>query len=247
MAIRRFYCDPIGEGSVTLSDDQAAHARKSLRLNPGDVVELYDGHGGIATGEITELTRTMVVRVRELSRSEPLLPAIDLAVAIPKGPRADSLIDAVSQLGADRLIPLVTDYSVVEPGANKLTRFERIASESAKQCRRPYLMKIDGLTKAGPLIDRDDYDLKLLADVRGISTEKLLADASTPQRARRLLLLVGPEGGWSDAERQHAAQAGCVSWCFGPHVLRVETAATAGLAVLRAMTQTLESAQEIQR
>ncbi len=245
MAIRRFYCDDLSGDRITLSDDQAAHARKSLRLSVGETVELYDGRGGSAACEIVELSRQMVVDVREREYVEPLLPVLDLAVAIPKGPRADALVDAVSQLGVDRLIPLITEYSVVEPGANKLTRYERIAAESAKQCRRAYLMTIDPLTKLEAFFESDAYDRVILSDLQGLQTEELLDGSSMIHEARRVLLLVGPEGGWSARERERAAEAGWVSWRFGPNVLRVENAAAAGVAILRAMTEPRNQQTEI--
>lgn len=236
MAKRRFYCDDLTAGSAQLDADQAAHARKSLRLAEGDAVELYDGRGGVAQGTIAELGKSLVVAIESHQTVAPPKPAIDLAVAIPKGPRADGLVDGVSQAGADRLIPLVTEWSVVEPGKGKQGRFERIAAESAKQCERAWLMAVDRPTRFDDLLARSGYDLMLLADLQDVQQAFFDAkSASTLLAADRVLVLVGPEGGWSPRERELAAAKGCLPWRFGPHVMRIETAAVAAVAILRSM------------
>ncbi len=237
MAKRRFYCDDLTTAAAQLDAEQATHARKSLRLAVGDAVELYDGKGAVAQGTIAELGKTMVVAIDSRRTVAAPKPAIDLAVAIPKGPRADALVDGVSQAGADRLIPLVTEWSVVEPGKGKQGRFERIAAESAKQCERAWLMIIETPTKLEDLLGRAGYDSILLADLQDVQQAGFdVQNASTLLRsAQRIAVLVGPEGGWSPRERELATAAGCLPWRFGPHVMRIETAAVAAVAILRSM------------
>lgn len=234
MAKRRFYCNPIGEGRVTLDPDQAAHARKSLRLTVGDRVELYDGRGGLADGCIVEAGRDVVIDIDARRTAPRSVPTIDLAVAIPKGPRADALVDSVSQAGADRLIPLITEWSVVDPGGKKLERFERIAAESSKQSGRAWLMAVEKPITFVDLVARADHGLKLLADLQPMHIEPPATELMpTIRDVERLMIAIGPEGGFSPRERQVADAAGFRAWRFGPHVMRVETAATVAVGVIR--------------
>jgi len=257
MSLRRFYCPDLSADQVELDAEQAGHARKSLRLAEGREVELFDGAGTVAVGRITELTRRMVVAIGERRRIAPPTPTLDLATAIPKGDRAATLVEAAAQLGVDRLIPLLTDRGVVEPGRKKQDRFDRIAIEAAKQCGRSRLMTIAPPTRLDALLRQTDHDLKLITDTPpaasddgGVAASAAMtnsADAPAPMQplqtpdalrstlsqADRVLVLIGPEGGWTDAERAAATDAGCRVWSFNANVLRVETAALAAAAILR--------------
>ena len=238
MAVRRFYCAEIGGEAIELDDAQAAHARKALRLREGDAVELFDGAGGVAEGRISALGPRLVVAVTGRRTVPRPTPTLDLAAAIPKGDRAATLIEAAAQLGVDRLIPLVTERSVVDPGAKKRQRFERIAADAARQSERAWVMAVDPPTDLPALLRRADHDLKLLCDVPAEAVQPLQGAGEAGARmaeARRALVLVGPEGGWTADERRAAAAAGCLAWTFSDNVLRVETAALAAAAILRSL------------
>jgi len=234
MTLHRFYVPDLGAGPPTLDADESAHARRVLRLTEGDRVELFDGRGTIASATIRSIRSPVSFDIAERRTVAPPAPAIDLAVAMPKGDRAATLIEKASELAADRLIPLRTERSVVDPGKGKRQRFDRIAIESAKQCGRAHLMAIAPTTPLADLLRTADHDLKLLADPSGDSTVQILhADDPPPQR---LIVLIGPEGGWTDDERNAAKHAGFIAWRFAEHILRIETAALAALAILRART-----------
>jgi 16S rRNA (uracil1498-N3)-methyltransferase len=255
MSTRRFYCDDLSGDAVRLDDEQARHARKVLRLEAGDRVELLDGQGRIAEGVVAEIGGGSGVSIRITDRREAprSSPAIDLAVAIPKGDRAAVLVEKASELGADRLIPLVTERSVVDPGAGKVQRFGRIATESCKQCGRAWVMQVTEPIAIDRLIAEADHEMKLIADT-GLDAGAADAGADPDLREAlrsglsgggvqdlpnaiggggRVIVLIGPEGGWTDQERNAAVSAGFRPWRIGPHVLRVETAALAALAILR--------------
>lgn len=236
MPSRRFYSPDLSPARIELDPTQSSHARKVLRLSQGDAVELFDGAGTVADGRVAEVRKTLTVELTE-RRSVPRPQfGIDLAVAVPKGDRADTLIEQASQLGADRLIPLLAKRSVVEPRANKLRRFERLAVESAKQCGRAWLMEIEPPTPLNKLLKSADQGMKLLADgtvAKGHTLQQALADRAQ-NLPQRVLVLIGPEGGWTRNEKDRAREAGFLACRLGPHNLRVETAAAAALAVLRA-------------
>ncbi len=234
MAIRRFYCDDLDRSAVELHPADAAHARRVLRLAVGQVVELFDGRGTVATAKILELDKRCVTEPIRRRRVERLTPRIDVAAAVPKGTRADVLVEKLSELGADRLIPLLTERSVAAPRPNKLDRFGRLAIESAKQCGRTWLMDIDEPASLDDVLAAADHEAKLIADVQELQTGR--PAASMLEGAAKVLVLIGPEGGWTDAERRAARTGGCAPWRLGPHVLRVETAAIAAVACLRQPT-----------
>ena len=234
-----------GSGSaervVVLDADQSRHALRALRLSVGDPVRLLDGCGAVASATIREARpgagACAITSVERVARPTPRLT---LATAIPKGPRGDAMSNDLAQLGADVLLPMTTARSVVVPGPSKLARYHKQAFEAAKQCGRAWFMDVAPLTSfAQVLADHadhadhaDDTTLKLLADPAGEATSAI---APRLAGAMSVVVLVGPEGGFTEAEAQAARDAGFVSWRFAEHILRVETAAAAAVAVLRSL------------
>jgi 16S rRNA (uracil1498-N3)-methyltransferase len=165
---------------------------------------------------------------------------IHIASAVPKGDRAAQLIDQLAQTGATSWSPLVTDHGVAEAGQHKLDRFTRIAREGAKQCGRAHTLHIGpertlaAALRPGPepaLPDAPAVDLVLIADASG---QPPGAIGPVLASARAIRVLVGPEGGWSGAERAaFGASPGARMLVCGPHVMRIETAAVAAVVALR--------------
>jgi 16S rRNA (uracil1498-N3)-methyltransferase len=233
MAYPRFYCPSIprehGSLPVELDAEQSRHGARVLRLDEGQAVELFDGGGTVARGRWRHGRPNAKVVIESL-RHEPMpMPTIDVAVSMPKGPRADQLVASVSQAGADRLVPLRSERTVVVPRDTKQRRLGKLAVESAKQCGRAHVL---GLGRPAALAELADeaHDLVLIADPAGAS------DADWRQHltgVRRVLVLIGPEGGWSERDRADAHALGAVPWCLGPFVMRIEIAAPAAVAILR--------------
>lgn len=230
---------------VDLDADESHHARQVLRLGPGAAVELFDGRGTVAQGTIAAGPgpgpgsaggKAVNVRVTQARRVSQPVPAIDVAAAVPKGPRGDEMVNQLSQLGADRFTPLVAGRSVVNPGAGKLARYSRAAVAAAKQCGRAYVMDVCQPVDLAAALARP-YDLRLLAAPGGAGAADGAGGAhrvaEALRRAAHVLILIGPEGGWTDAETALAAAHGCLIWSLGPNVLRIETAAAAAVAVAR--------------
>ena len=141
--LRRVHTSRLTSGPIQLDKVDAHHVRNVLRLKAGDELELFDDAGSTALGRIARCDADALIvdvgEVRAPTESDELI----IASAIPKGERADWMIEKLSELGVSRFVPLITARSVVDPGKNKLDRWRRIATESAKQSRRAGVIKID--------------------------------------------------------------------------------------------------------
>jgi 16S rRNA (uracil1498-N3)-methyltransferase len=228
MPAHRFFLaggPPLEPGPRVIGGDEARHAARVKRVAPGEAVEILDGQGGIAAGSVVAVEKrggewAVRVEVSAVRRVEPVSPSVVVLAPAPKGDRLAQMIEGLSQVGAAGWRPLVTERAEHEAGAGKLERACRIAEESSKQCGRAWTLRVE------PPID-------FAAALRLPSL--VLADAGggpVPGGAPEVNLLIGPEGGWSDAERKAAQAAGALVAAFGPHVMRIETAAVVAAAGL---------------
>lgn len=235
---RRFYVPSLHCGEVELPTDESHHAANVLRLKPGQSIELFDGKGNSATGQLTEVSRKHTfVQVDEISQKTPAVPAITLAFAIPKAKRLDWLLEKATELGVAALQPVVFQRSVAggdEMGNAKKQRWMQHCVSAAKQCG------LDFLPEISPTVGLDDF----LANA-GEAT-KIVGDCCdgcgllrdyVAGGSQSVILLVGPEGGFTDGEREKIASAGFTPASLGDTILRIETAAVALTAAVRALTQ----------
>lgn len=235
MARRRFFVDAIHGGAAELRGEDAAHLTRVLRAAPGQVYEISDNRAAYLA-EIAEARGERVVfRVLEPLET-PALPArIILCVALIKFDRLEWIVEKATELGVERIQPIEaarTDKGLREASAKRSDRWRRIARESSQQCRRVSVPEISPAAAFHQCLD-------LAADRR-----YFLEEATAPPLARslpsakaasdRIALLTGPEGGWTDSERQAAEAAGWQPVSLGPRILRTETAVLAALAVIGA-------------
>lgn len=230
--LRRVHVEHLAVGEIELPPDQAHHLRDVLRLGVGAEVELFDS-SRVARGSILRCDpRGVAVKVDSISVSAPPM-RLTIASAIPKGERADWMIEKLSELGVARFVPLKTARAVVTAeGSNKRDRWARLASESAKQSRRAGVMQIDPPTMLADALGATPRGSAwCLATEDGAPVASLLADT---HRSKDLTLFVGPEGGWTDDELRSFADAGAPRVGLTNTVLRVETAAIAAAAIVLA-------------
>ncbi len=221
----------VSDPRCTLDRQESHHARKALRLSAGDAIELFDGQGTLAQASIERYDAAHALcYITSTQYHQPITPSLSIASAVPKGSLADAMVTQLSQLGVDRFIPLQTDHSVAAPSTAKLERFNKSTIESAKQCHRLWLMHIDEPQAPANAWADPTYDLKLLTTP---ACQPLPDLADLISASQSVLILVGPEGGWSPAELTAATAAGCLNWSIAPNILRIETAATAAAAILR--------------
>lgn len=248
--LRRFYAPQIDDSPLELDPEQSRHAQRTLRLTPGAAVELFDGRGTVARAVVESLGKAMRLTIESRRRVEPLRPALTVAIAMPKGQRADALIEGLTQAGVGRIVPLRTERSVVEPGSGKQKRFERIAIEAAKQSGRSHLPTLDPPWDFDAFVEAaaEADGPRLITDTPGDGVGDASADGlqnvhigqhfapggATLSSVKSVVVLVGPEGGWTDTERETARGAGFEAWCFNPCILRVETAGLIAAGLIRA-------------
>jgi 16S rRNA (uracil1498-N3)-methyltransferase len=220
-------------GRIDLPTAQAHHVRDVLRMTEGTEIDVFDASGASGRGRIASISAAQVsIQVDQLNPPRPDHPKIIVAAAIPKGTRADWMIEKLSELGVHRFIPLATERSVVLPkGEAKHQRWQRLAEESARQSGRTGVMRIDALTEPQTILDQarnENTTVWHLSPAESAAPIFDLAHAIPPA----LLLLIGPEGGWSPAEIAAFDAAGIVPVRITQTILRVETAAIVAAAVV---------------
>jgi 16S rRNA (uracil1498-N3)-methyltransferase len=228
---RLFVRTGLGEGvRVELDGAQANYLGNVMRLGVGAEVLLFDGASGEWLARVAEAAKKrMALSVERRTREAEQVPDVWLAFAPVKRAQVDWLVEKATELGVAKLIPVVTQRTIVE--RVKLERLEAIAIEAAEQCGRTRLPEIAEPVSLAKLLEQRDAGRRLyFADENGG------APAATAFMPGAAMILTGPEGGFTDEERaaiRGAANAVPVS--LGPRVLRAETAALAGLAVWMAV------------
>lgn len=203
----RFFVERITDPAV-LSPEESRHARKVLRLGPGDRVTVFDASEAWA-GEIASVEDRVTVRLLE-KLARPALRPLVVAAAVPKGARLDWMVEKLAELGVAELVPVRFERSVAEIGEGKRRRLEKIALAAAKQSGAP-VMKV---SPERPLA--------------GVPADAVLADpdAAAPLAPGAGWVVVGPEGGLAEEERRRFLHRGSL----GATTLRIETAAVVAAA-----------------
>jgi 16S rRNA (uracil1498-N3)-methyltransferase len=233
----RYYAPHLSDtDACELEGSEFHHLTRVMRAGPGDQITLFDGNGHSAVAQVVELSKSRAL-LRILNRrsdSGRVVPHVVVASAIPKADRFRWLVEKATELGVGRLIPLQTARSVTEPGSNKLDKMRATVIEACKQSGRDRLMTIDAVTDWKSFLgSAPELGCLVLADPSGAP----LGDVpEMRQRDRPLILLVGPEGGFTEAEVGQAVEAGGYRVSIGPGILRTETAAIA-LAALFLLSQ----------
>jgi len=236
MRLTRVYLDAPLEtgGRVALTGSAARHLTRVLRLRPGQALTLFNGGGGeyAATIEAAhgEKVAVAVGEAQAIERESPL--ALTLAQGVSRGERMDLVVQKATELGASRIVPLLTERSVVRlsapQAARKLEHWRAIAIAACEQSGRNRLPKVLSPVPLAEFLRQGASGSRLLLSPTG-STR--IQDVPTPVSS--VTVLIGPEGGLTDAEQQAAVEAGFIPVRLGPRVLRTETAAITALALVQ--------------
>jgi 16S rRNA (uracil1498-N3)-methyltransferase len=229
--LRRFYLpQPLNGPLVRVTGNEAHHLLRVMRQGVGSEVLLFDGAGHEALARIAACDAgTAELRILE---HRPVAvekqPAWTLATAVPKGERFDWLVEKGTELGLARLVPLITDRSVVIPREGKIERLRRTIVEACKQCGRGRLMELEDPVRYREFAESEFSSCATwVADPRGEPAGALARDTAAGG-----IVVVGPEGGLTDEELDLAERYGARRVSLGSGILRIETAGIALAALL---------------
>lgn len=240
--MRYFYIDPsrILESQAVLEGAEASHLKNVVRLTRGESVCLVDGRGFEYRAVIDRLLPGRVeLSVCDRKPSPGVAPVrIHAAQGCLKDKKMDRLVRQLAELGVARFQPLVSERAVARPAPGRTTyrmeRWRKISIEALKQCRRGDLMSIMDTTDFGDLIKAGpEYDLQIMfweGAAHGLTPQWA---ARATREFRSVLVVLGPEGGFSEQEAAAAEAAGFYIAKLGPRILRAETAAVAACTVVQ--------------
>jgi 16S rRNA (uracil1498-N3)-methyltransferase len=224
-------------GALTLTGPEGHHAAAVRRLRPGERADVSDGAGTLAEGIVTGIGKDSVtLDIRTVHTAPPPQPRFAVAQALPKGDRGELAVELMTEVGVDAIIPWAAERSIArwqaERGAKALAKWRATAREAAKQSRRAWLPEVTDLANTAALAKRVStaFAIVLEADAPAKLHELPLPESG------EVLLLVGPEGGISSAERASLRDAGAIEARLGPTVLRTSTAGAAAAAILLSRT-----------
>ena len=253
--MHRFHLPPeqCAGPTLTLTDREAHHGLRVLRLRRGERAVVLDGAGGEMDCEVAELRQDAIELQVTARKLVPPLPCqITLLQAIPKGRLLEDIIQKATELGVARIVPLLTARVVMQldgkKSADRTDQWRTVAREAIKQCGSTWLPTIDPpMTPAAFLARGEQFDLSLIGSLREGSRHPrawFTAFQAEHQRPPRSIgVWVGPEGDFTDAEIAAAQAAGARPITLGRLVLRCETAAMYCLSVLNYEMQSIHASE----
>lgn len=243
MTRRRWIADSWDEGTASLTGEQASHLIRVLRAQPGTEYDIVAGarvwHGVIAGISGDAVRFNLVAEVQ----ADPALP-ITLLLSIFKFDRLEWAIEKGTELGVERIVPIIARRSekhLTQSAQNRVERWRRIARESAKQSRRSDIPAVDDVLplKTAARQTSDAARLLLAEQERSTTLRNAVEEAirNSGEVMPAIRMAVGPEGGWTAEEEALFDAEGWKSVSLGPRILRAETAAITATAVVAALLE----------
>jgi len=238
-AVIRLLVSPgsLAPGALVVTGDDHHYLFRVRRLRPGDRLVLFDGEGREAAAEVVRIDgRSGALEVGEVvAAAAPAAARLAIGLSLLKGEKMDWCLPKLVELGVGRIVPLATERSVVrldgDRAGRRRERYRAQVRAAAQQCRAAILPEVEpitGLEEGLARLAGADLKLILWEEARAIPLRSALPAAPPAQVA----VLIGPEGGFSEAEAERAAAAGFAPVGLGPRILRAETAAVAAAAIL---------------
>ena len=230
----RFFVNPenIKRNQAVITGPDVKHIQKVLRLGEGDSVTLLDGLGNQYQANITSYKRDAVfctIVSKDAALGEPPV-RVTLVQCLPKGDKMELVIQKGTELGVTRFIPLKCSRSVVKLDEKKAVerqkRWQRVALEAAKQCRRPLVPEVNVPLEWQEVISEIPQDALLIIPWEG-ETAVSVKDVLANREYNDIYIVVGPEGGFEPFEVEAARMRGAKTVSLGPRILRTETAGLA--------------------
>lgn len=234
----RFYCPtPLNLGAIIDFPSAAAHHVFVLRLEIGDAVEIFNGEGGSYIASLTSISKKNVqAEVKVFLPEEIELPfSLSLAQALPEGSKMEWIIEKAVELGVSAIQPLAAQRCVTrlsaERAEKKIAHWQGIIEAATEQCGRKRVAHLSAPLDVNKWLGQQDLHKRILLSPRA---EVSLADWSRHHPAQAITLMIGPEGGFNEAEEKFAIQQGALALSIGPRILRTETAGITAMSVLSA-------------
>ena len=219
--------------NLELEDSDYNHIKKVMRMKKGDMIKVvYDKI--IYTCKLTSVLNKVTFDVIEKEKKDDKEVNVTIAFALIKEQRLNYLLQKTTELGANCLIPIVTKRSVVKIDKNKedikLQRWQKICKEASEQSFRNKIPKLNVILNLKDLLSLD-YDLKLLCSLNK-NTKNIKKVLQKNNKCVKILLVVGPEGGFDPKEEELLVKNGFISVSLGENVLRAETAPVVALSMI---------------
>src|SRR5471030_265387 len=232
----RFFCSqPLALGLVVTLPEAVAHHVNVVRLAPGDAITLFNGDGGEYTAVLNSVEKKRVsAELKAYSERDVELPyALTLAQALPEASKMDWIVEKAIELGVAAIQPLAARRCVVrlsaERAEKKMAHWQGIIVSASEQSGRNRLAQLAPPQDYKHWITQQDMHRRIILTPRA---EQSLADWKRHQSPQAVTLVIGPEGGLSDAEENLAIQHGALPLAMGPRILRTETAGLSAAAIL---------------
>ncbi|AXC49147.1 16S rRNA (uracil(1498)-N(3))-methyltransferase [Paracoccus suum] len=238
MGTVRLYIDqPLCAGQAAALDGAQAHYLGNvMRLAPGAEIEVFNGRDGVWSAQIAALSKRAGGSVMPMAQAGPqrMPPDLWLAFAPLKKARTDFIVEKATELGCARILPVTTDYTNAERIARE--RLQAHAVEAAEQCGGSYVPEVAALQPLDRLLaNLGDRRVMWADEQRAGEALGLPAQGDSHPEGAPWVILIGPEGGFSDAERQRIAACRSVTTVsLGPRILRADTAAVAAITLWQA-------------
>ena len=223
----------ISEATIHISESERHHLLNVLRLRADDQVEIFDGVGNRYVASLCD-TRTSPLEAKILQHQfHPHIPPyITLFQGLPKFDKMDLIVQKTTEIGVNEIAPMICQRSIPKSVVHekRTVRWQRIANEAAKQCKRPHFAHVFAPQRLEACLGRVIHLDLLILLWEGEKRQGLKEILRNHEAAKSVGLFVGPEGGFTDEEVGLAVQSGCLPATFGNNILRTETAAIVSVA-----------------
>jgi 16S rRNA (uracil1498-N3)-methyltransferase len=230
---RRFFVDEVRSGRAHIEGEHARHLTNVLRVEVGQKYEVSDNRN-VFLAEVESARKSDVVfKTLEKMAPEPERVRIVLYAALVKFDHFEWMIEKTTELGVTEIVPVIairTERGLDRAAEKRIERWRRIALEASQQSRRAHLPEIVEATPFADVVGANNAHRYVLDEAGGMPLMQALPEQRRADES--VALLVGPEGGWTDAEREQFTAAGWTCVSMGPLILRAETAAMAAVSVV---------------
>ena len=232
--MKRIFLEDLTAAELKISGQDARHLAYSLRARRGDRIRAVDRAGNCAVIELIDFNNDSV-KARRIGEMQKVIVErkIILADCLPKQNRFETIIEKATELGVDKIQPLISERTIARP-KDKLERWRRIAKESSEQCGRDTIPEIGDIRKLDDWL-KEIFPLKenwLFLFCWELEKVMTVREVLSANRNSNIIVLIGPEGGFSEAEVSTIKMVGGVSASLGSRILKTDTAAISVLAMI---------------